>query len=125
MKFLTGALLSLAVIFSTAAAVQCDSKDTVQLKKQVNTFNLVSFCASFHLNDTSAITDCIANSALISSPCAQCFSSSVECSIKFCLDKCNGSAQEEGKVCKDCYADNCVPAFTQCSGLELPQTIIL
>jgi hypothetical protein len=78
MKVLTGALLSLGLTLSAslASAGQCDAKDSVQLKQQTNTIQLVSFCASFHLNDTNAITDCIAKSGLISSPCAQCFSNS-------------------------------------------------
>ncbi len=64
------------------------------------------------------LSDCIATSGNLSTPCADCFGELGVCVGNKCLTECLTS--QTSQQCKDCAAQNCGNALSTCSGFPAP-----
>lgn len=61
---------------------------------------------------------CIVDKTGVSQPCAGCYGLVVACSIENCLASC--ALDPASEACATCQGEFCLPAFYECTGLEVP-----
>lgn len=62
-------------------------------------------------------TPCIEEETGLSTECSTCFGQIIECTINNCALQC---ISPSNPACTRCQADNCQPAFVECSGVTPP-----
>lgn len=66
---------------------------------------------------TAAIEDALADDP--ERACTECYSDTVVCAAMNCAQQC--LSDSSAPACLQCQAQNCLPAFYQCTGLPAPQ----
>mmetsp|Transcript_73755 Transcript_73755/g.123190 ORF Transcript_73755/g.123190 Transcript_73755/m.123190 type:complete len:443 (+) Transcript_73755:286-1614(+) len=74
-------------------------------------------CARGCWGRRSCVTQCIAGRGL-SESCAGCVGEVTGCNVQYCYWECIGGASSQ---CMTCSETRCMTAFSQCSGLDIPQ----
>jgi hypothetical protein len=72
-------------------------------------------CAKQALGSAANTKSCMMTQLGITDACAQCWGDVAACGAQHCFNEC--VTDSASQACRDCTAQNCVPAFTACAGI--------
>ena len=78
-------------------------------------------CGIDNIGDAAAAQKCIQDETGITDGCAACFGGIIGCIIEKCIAQCGPppiGAGPDSPECGECRAENCDPAFEECSGVS-------